>query len=284
MTRALVLQHIRCEPPGLFSGMLNDRGASVETIELDEGGELPDWREADLVVAMGGPMGVHDEAEHPWLAGEKRWIAAAVRAGVPYFGVCLGAQLLAASLGAPVYTGDTPEVGVLPVAATAAADGDPVLGVLGDEFPALQWHGDTFGIPAGAVRLAGSAAYPNQAFRFGETAYAVQFHVEVTGEMLAEWRHVPAYQRSAEAVLGSSGFETLAAGFAAARVSMARSASLMFSGWLDQAGRRPGAAAAPARDCRLTPKTQRLATVNTPGNMHLPKPWPAAYSHSIVVI
>jgi GMP synthase-like glutamine amidotransferase len=160
-----------------------------------------------------------------------------VRAGVPYFGVCLGAQLLAASLGAPVYTGQTPEVGVLPVAVAAAAAGDPALGVLGGQFPALQWHGDTFGIPAGAVRLAGSAAYPNQAFRFGETAYAVQFHVEVTGEMLAEWRHVPAYRKSAEAVLGSSGFETLAAGFAAARVSMARSASLMFSGWLDQAGR-----------------------------------------------
>ena len=191
MTRALVLQHIRCEPPGLFSGMLNERGVAIDTIELDEGGELPDWREIDLVMAMGGPMSVHDEAEHPWLAGEKRWIAAAVRAGVPYFGVCLGAQLLAASLGAPVHTGQTPEVGVLPVAVTAAAGGDPVLGVLGEQFPALQWHGDTFGIPAGAVHLARSEAYPNQAFRFGETAYAVQFHVEVTGEMLAKWGHVP---------------------------------------------------------------------------------------------
>jgi GMP synthase-like glutamine amidotransferase len=237
MTRALVLQHIRCEPPGLFSGMLNDRGAAIETIELDEGNELPDWHEADLILAMGGPMGVHDEAEHPWLAGEKEWIAAAVRAGVPYFGVCLGAQLLAASLGAPVRTGDTPEVGVLPVAVAAAAAGDPVLGVLGGQFPALQWHGDTFGIPAGAVRLAGSGAYPNQAFRFGEAAYAVQFHVEVTRGMLAEWRQVPAYQKSAEAVLGSSGFEVLAAGFAAAQASMARSASLMFTGWLNQAGR-----------------------------------------------
>jgi len=160
-----------------------------------------------------------------------------VRAGMPYFGVCLGAQLLAASLGAPVYTGETPEVGVLPVAVSAAAGGDPVLGVLGAQFPALQWHADTFGIPAGAVHLARSDAYTHQAFRFGETAYAVQFHVEVTGEMLAEWRHVPAYQKSAETVLGSSGFETLAAGFAAARVSMARSASLMFTGWLDRAGR-----------------------------------------------
>jgi GMP synthase (glutamine-hydrolysing) len=237
VTRALVLQHIRCEPPGLFSGLLNDRGVAIETIELDEGGHLPDWREVDLVLAMGGPMGVYDEAEHPWLAGEKRWIAEAVRARVPYFGVCLGAQLLAASLGAPVSTGETPEVGVLPVAVAGAAERDPVLGALGEEFLALQWHGDTFGIPAPAVRLAGSQAYPNQAFRFGETAYAVQFHVEVTGGMLAEWRHVPAYQKSAATVLGSNGFELLAAGFAAAQASMARSASLIFTGWLDQAAR-----------------------------------------------
>ena len=242
MTRALVLQHIRCEPPGIFSDMLTTHGIAIETIELDEGGELPDWREVDLVLAMGGPMGAHDEAEHPWLAVEKRWIAAAVRAGVPYFGVCLGAQLLAASLGAPVHTGQIPEVGVLPVKVAAAGRDDPVLGVLGGEFPALQWHGDTFGIPAGAVRLAGSAAYPNQAFRFGNAAYAVQFHIEVTDHMLAEWGQVPAYRKSAQAVLGASGFEILAAGFSAARASMAQSASLMFTGWLDQAvtpGKQP---------------------------------------------
>jgi GMP synthase (glutamine-hydrolysing) len=244
VTRALVLQHIRCEPPGIFSGVLTARGISVETAELDEGGGLPDRRGLDLVIAMGGPMGVNDEAEHPWLAGEKRWIAAAVRAGVPYFGVCLGAQLLAASLGAPVYTGEAPEVGVLPVAVTDAGRSDPVFGGLDDEFPALQWHGDTFGIPAGAVHLARSAAYANQAFRFGDTAYAVQFHVEVTGAMLAEWGEVPAYQESACAALGPGGLDILAAGFAATQAVMARTASVMFTRWVDHAvptaARRPG--------------------------------------------
>ena len=264
MTRALVLQHIRCEPPGIFSDMLTGRGIVIETVELDEGGELPDWREVDLVLAMGGPMSVHDEAEHPWLAAEKRWIAAAVQAGVPYLGVCLGAQLLAASLAARVHTGETPEVGVLPVTVTPAARNDPVLGAVGEEFPALQWHGDTFGIPAGAVRLAGSAAYPNQAFRFGDAAYAVQFHVEVTGRMLAEWGQVPAYRKSAQAVLGASGFDILAAEFAAARASMALSASLMFTGWLDQVVQLPGKQPGSGADCdgRLTHKTRRFATVN----------------------
>jgi GMP synthase-like glutamine amidotransferase len=237
LTRALVLQHIRCEPPGIFSDILTGRGMKIETVELDEGGVLPDWREVDLVLAMGGPMGVYDEAEHPWLAGEKRWIAAAVQAGVPYLGVCLGAQLLAASLGAPVHTGEIPEVGVLPVEVTAAARSDPVLGALGAEFPALQWHADTFGVPAGAVHLARSAAYPNQAFRFGGGAYAVQFHVEVTDQMFAEWGQVPAYQKSADTVLGADGFGVLAAQFTAGRASMARSAALMFTGWLDQAAR-----------------------------------------------
>src|SRR5215831_8895799 len=158
MPLACVLQHIRCEPPGLFSGPLRDRGYVVETVELDEGGRLPDWREAGLVLAMGGPMGAYDEAAHPWLAAEKRWIAAAVGAGTPYLGVCLGSQLLAASLGAEVRPGDTPEVGVLPVEVTAAGRADPVFGVLGGSFPALQWHGDTFAIPAGAVHLARSSA------------------------------------------------------------------------------------------------------------------------------
>jgi GMP synthase (glutamine-hydrolysing) len=210
-------------------------GITIETVELDEGGRLPDWRDVDLVVVMGGPMGVYDEAEHPWLAAEKRWIAAAVRAGVPYFGVCLGAQLLAASLGAQVRAGSVPEVGVLPVTLTEAGRADPVASVMGREFLALQWHGDTFDIPAGAVRLGQSPAYPHQAMRFGDVAYAVQFHVEVTDPMFAEWRHVPAYAASAQAALGASGFDSLARAFAESRDAMAESADRLFHTWLRQA-------------------------------------------------
>src|SRR5260370_40063720 len=131
MTRGLVVQHIRCEPPGVFTGVLARHGITIETVELDEGDRLPDWRDVDFVVVMGGPMGVYDEAEHPWLAAEKRWIAAAVRAGMPYFGVCLGPQLLAASLGAQDRPGSRPEVGVLPVTLTEAGFADPVASVMG---------------------------------------------------------------------------------------------------------------------------------------------------------
>jgi GMP synthase-like glutamine amidotransferase len=236
MTRACVLQHIRCEPPGIFAAMLSQRGIEIDTVELDEGAPLPDWRDVDLVLAMGGPMGVNDEAAHPWLADEKRWIASVVRAGKPFIGVCLGAQLLASSLGAAVSTGPEPEVGVLPVTLTPAGLADPVFASLGQQFSALQWHGDTFQIPPGAVHLGQSDAYGHQAFRFGDAAYAVQFHVEVTEEMLTEWNQVPAYQAAAEAVLGRSGFDTLARAFLRARDSMADSAERLFSGWLQRAG------------------------------------------------
>jgi GMP synthase-like glutamine amidotransferase len=236
MTTALVVQHIRCEPPGVFTGVLERHGITIETAELDEGDRLPDPRDVDLVVVMGGPMGACDEADHPWLTGEKRWIASAVRAGLPYFGVCLGAQLLAASLGARVRTGSAPEVGVLPVTLTAEGRADPVASVLGDEFLALQWHGDTFDIPAGAVCLGESPAYPHQAMRFGDVAYAVQFHVEVTDPMFAQWGQVPAYAASAQAALGASGFDSLARAFAASQEAMAQAADRMFHTWLSQSG------------------------------------------------
>jgi GMP synthase-like glutamine amidotransferase len=236
VTRALVLQHIRCETPGVFAEVFRQHGIGAETVELDEGGTLPQRRDADLLLVMGGPMGAGDEADHPWLATEKRWIAAAVRAGMPYLGVCLGSQLLAASLGAPAGPGPAPEVGVLPVTLTAEGRADPVLSVLGDEFPALQWHGDTFGIPGGAVRLAGSPAYPNPALRYGAAAYAVQIHLEVTGPMFAEWQRIPAYAASARSALGPSGLDDLASAFAAAADSMGESAQRMCDSWLRHAG------------------------------------------------
>ena len=109
--RVLVLQHIACEPPGIYEDVLNAHGAELVRVEVDEGEALLDLGSFDRIVAMGGPMSVNDEAEQPWLVDEKRLIASAVRAGVPFWGVCLGVQLLASSMGARVYPGDQPEVG-----------------------------------------------------------------------------------------------------------------------------------------------------------------------------
>jgi GMP synthase (glutamine-hydrolysing) len=231
--RVLILQHISCEPPGVYEDVLHERGATLHRVEADAGEAFPDWHDFDAIVAMGGPMGTYDTDIHPWLATEKRLIADAVEAGTPYFGACLGAQLLADSLGGQVYPGSKPEVGVLPVELTAAGRADPVTGRVPAVFPALQWHSDTFDLPRGAVLLASSAAYAGQSFRWGEVAYAVQFHLEVTGRMAVEWSRVPAYSEALERVLGPGALATMLAEFGEAAPRMQHLACELFGGWLD---------------------------------------------------
>ena len=229
----LVLQHIACEPPGVYEDVLLERGATIERVELDEGERLPERRDFDAVIAMGGPMSVNDEADHPWLADEKRFIAESVGSGTPFWGVCLGVQLLAASLGARVYAGPEPEVGLLPVEITAAGRDDPVFADAPDGLVTLQWHGDTFELPDGAVRLASSPAYENQAFRV-RNAYGVQFHLEVTPAMAREWADVPEYAASLERTLGADA----AAGFLGAveqrATEMLDQGRALFERWLDR--------------------------------------------------
>ena len=238
----LVLQHIACEPPGVFEDVLRERDAGLRRVELDEGEPLPDWRDFDAIVAMGGPMSVNDETELPWLVEEKQLVGEAVRAGKPYWGVCLGVQLLAASLGARVYPGPEPEVGLLPIDLTDEGRADPVFGALETDLVTLQWHGDTFDLPDGAVRLASSPAYVNQAFRF-ERAYGVQFHLEVSGEMAREWAAVPEYVSSLERTLGADGAPAFLTAIEEQademRAAEARSSSAGSTAWRRQA--RPGA-------------------------------------------
>jgi len=232
--RVLVLQHIACEPPGVFEDVLLERGAELERVELDEGEALPgSLAGVDAIVAMGGPMSVNDEAEHPWLVAEKSLIAQAVRGGLPFWGSCLGVQLLASSLGAQVRQGAAPEVGVLPVHATADAAADPVFAGLSWPRPTLQWHQDTFDLPEGATLLATSPAYPHQAFRVGRVAYGVQFHVEIDAGMADEWAQVPAYIASADAVLGPGGLDRLLADFRASMGEMQADGRTLFSRWVD---------------------------------------------------
>jgi GMP synthase-like glutamine amidotransferase len=231
--KALVLQHIACEPLGVFEDVLRERGAELHRVELDEGEPLPDWREFDAIVAMGGPMSANDDDALPWLSDEKRLIADAVRAGVPYWGVCLGVQLLAASLGARVYPGPDPEVGLLPVHLTEDGRSDPVFGEVSGELVTLQWHGDTFDLPDGSTRLASSPAYANQAFRFGR-AYGVQFHLEVSAEMAREWAEVPEYVTSLERTLGATEAPAFLAAIEQRAPEMRAAGRALFERWLDR--------------------------------------------------
>jgi GMP synthase (glutamine-hydrolysing) len=235
--QVLVLQHIACEPPGVYEDVLDEHGATIHRVELDEGDPLPDWRPFDAIVAMGGPMGALDDDEHPWLTDEKRLIADAVGSGLPFWGVCLGVQLLAASLGARVYPGPAPEVGVLPVLLTDEALADPVFAGTPRELLSLQWHGDTFDLPDGATRLAGSPAYPNQAFRVGADAYGVQFHLEVSAALAREWADVPAYAESLERVLGEGALDRLIAELEARADGLLSHGRRLFERWLGAAVR-----------------------------------------------
>ena len=217
----------------MFEDVLRERGAVLRRVELDEGDALP-ADGFDAIVAMGGPMSVNDEAELPWLADEKRFVAEVVHARKPFWGVCLGVQLLAASLGARVYAGPEPEVGLLPVELTPEGRDDPVFAELPDGIVTLQWHGDTFDLPEGAVRLAGSAAYPNQAFRWRE-AYGVQFHLEVTPEMAREWAAVPEYAASLEQTLGAGAAAAFLVSIETRADEMLDHGRALFERWLDRA-------------------------------------------------
>ncbi len=230
MQPLLVLQHIGCEPPAAYEDELLERGLSLRRVQLDAGEPLPDWREHSAIVAMGGPMGAYDDALLPWLAPEKRLIAEAVHAGKPFWGVCLGAQLLAASLGADVAPGPAPEIGVLAVQLTGEAAADPVFCAAPASFDAFHWHGDTYQLPPGAVRLARSERYAQQAFAFAN-AYALQFHLEVTPALVAEWGAVPAYADGLQRLPGVTlpGLLEQVAGVQRAAVALARE---LFGRWL----------------------------------------------------
>ncbi|WP_430336303.1 type 1 glutamine amidotransferase [Rhodococcus sp. ACT016] len=230
--RVLVIQHVECEPPAAFEDVLVDRGIEIDRIELDRGDTLPDWRLYDAIIAMGGPMGAVDDHEFPWLVDERKFIEEAVSTGTPYWGVCLGAQLLAASFGAEIYTGEAPEVGMNEVALTAAAERDPVFSQLPSSFPVFQWHSDSFVLPEGFSRLCESKLYENQAIARG-AAYGVQFHVEVTESLAAEWGDIPEYKEALESIHGEGASQKILEDLRLNIDGNMKIAKKIFSSWLD---------------------------------------------------
>ncbi len=186
--RAYVFQHIECEDLGTFAAPLAGRGLHIAYVRLFAGESIPrDCEDARALIVLGGPMSVNDEAEHAYLAAEKAVIRRALERAQPVFGVCLGAQLLAAAAGARVFPGTRPEIGWGPIELTEPGRGDPVLGCVGTLAAVFHWHGETFDLPRGAQRLAASAVTANQAFRLGASAYGLQFHLEVDAAMIEAW-------------------------------------------------------------------------------------------------
>jgi GMP synthase-like glutamine amidotransferase/DNA-binding CsgD family transcriptional regulator len=185
--RALAFEHLQSDPIGIFGDVLMERGIDVDRVLLYEGQPPPDWRRYDLIVAMGAAVSVWQEEEFPWIAAEKRCVREAVLAGMPYFGVCFGVQLLADAFGARSFQGPEPEIGVNQVFLTAAARHDPVFRGFPADLEVCEWHSNHFSLPQGATRLARSPRYENQAIRFGRVAYGIQCHLEPSLEDIRAW-------------------------------------------------------------------------------------------------
>ena len=178
MKRALVIRHVVHEGLAGYRAPIERAGYAVERVAACQTDFAAlDLVSPDLLVVMGGPMGVYETEAHPWIADEIAAIAARLEADRPTLGVCLGSQMLAAALGARVYAGPVREVGFAPVTLSEAAPGSPLRHVA--DVDVLHWHGDTFDLPAGTELLASTSAYANQAFRRGDKLLALQFHAEM---------------------------------------------------------------------------------------------------------
>jgi GMP synthase-like glutamine amidotransferase len=192
-----VLQHVDLEGPGRIGEVARDAGFAVELHRLFAGAPVPRGvNRGDVLVVMGGPMGVadRDDARWPFLKHEVALLERAFAEERPVLGVCLGAQLMAHALGAPVFplvVGEPPvrhrEVGWGAVTFSATGTEEPALEGLDGSEVVLHWHGDTFDLPRGAVHLASTLACPNQMFRWGRRSFAVQFHVEISAEEVTSW-------------------------------------------------------------------------------------------------
>jgi GMP synthase-like glutamine amidotransferase len=185
--RALAIVYQRDAGAGVFADAIASRGVALDSWMRTETSSPPgDPAAYDAVLSLGGSMHADQEDRHPWLRDEKALLAELLERRVPLLGVCLGGQLLAAAAGAPPRRSPEPEIGWREVALTAEGRDDPLLGPLASRFEAFEWHSYEFPLPAGATRLAESAACL-QAFRLGDVAWAIQFHAEVSAEDADAW-------------------------------------------------------------------------------------------------
>jgi GMP synthase-like glutamine amidotransferase len=181
----LAFRHVPFEGLGRIAGALDRHGLEWRGVDLYAGQSMPDVAAAAGLILMGGPMSVNDDL--PWLRAEEDAVRQAVAMGIPVLGVCLGAQLVARALGARVYRNPVKEIGWFEIELTREAAGDALFGGLAPRETVFHWHGETFDLPDGAVALARSAACPRQAFRAPGGVYGLQFHLETTPEMIADW-------------------------------------------------------------------------------------------------
>jgi len=181
-----VVKHATFEGPGAVAAWARERGHTLSVTENEYGQALPTPDDFDALVLMGGPMSVNEEGRYGWLRPEKALVRDTLASGKKLLGVCLGAQMIASALGAEVRPNAYKEIGWFPLEITAAGREHPFFRGLPGVLPVFHWHGETFGLPAGALHLARTAACENQGFAIGTQALALQCHLEVDAESLKE--------------------------------------------------------------------------------------------------
>ncbi len=241
--RLLVLQHARVEHPGIYREMFRHDGIQWDTIELDEQEPLPGLDDYQGLWVMGGPMDVWQSERHPWLTQEIAFIREAVQdRQLPFLGFCLGHQLLACALGGEVKAAATPEIGMMDLHVHDL--GDALFGGGGQTRQVLQWHSaEVSRIPESVQILASSPACSIQAMRFGGRAFSMQFHMEITMEMLEQWGRIPEYRDALHQALGGAdSLERLCTQVHMHLPEMRRDAEYLYQSWMSCA--RSGASSA----------------------------------------
>lgn len=174
--------HVPFEGPGVMADWFLEKGHQLEYTRFYKDDPLPEASKVDLLIVMGGPMNVFDYHMHSWMQEEIEWVGDFIRSGKPVLGICLGAQIIAAALGEEVYPGPEKEIGWFNLQFLPSLGEFRIFNDLPVMRKAFHWHGDTFNIPKGAVRIARSQLFPNQGFIFDRRVVALQFHLEVTPE------------------------------------------------------------------------------------------------------
>lgn len=203
MPRLLVFQHVAAETAGTLDPFLRGAGFRLRYVNFERTPDAdPDPRRYDGLVVLGGSMNVDQADEFPHLSIEIEVLKEALAREMPILGICLGAQLLAAALGAEVHPAPVQEIGWYPLQSSLTAGDDALLRHVTHGQHVFQWHSYTFAVPPDAVHLASTASCANQAFRYGSSAYGLQFHPEVDNRMIARWLSVPAWREELEALRG----------------------------------------------------------------------------------